>query len=250
MLEISPIEIEQLSLNAWPSIHTYLKDGLIVRWADGYTKRANSATVLFDATWSADKQRWVERFYEKRALPPIFRLLSFNESDFFDTQLESAGYKQIDLTNVMTLLLDPPRAKTKMDHRCHILPLTEWLEIFHKLDLSKLGDKKKQLHYAILERVPGKLCPLVLTIDQEPVACGLGVLDGQGLGLFDIVTGELHRRKGYGSSLLNALLSWGVSEGATFSFLQVIAQNESAINLYVKKGFKITYSYWYRTKAR
>ena len=40
------IHLEELAMNAWPAIQTYLYDGWIVRFANGYTKRANSVTAV------------------------------------------------------------------------------------------------------------------------------------------------------------------------------------------------------------
>lgn len=34
--------IEELSMNAWPSLQTIMYDGWVIILADGYTKRANS----------------------------------------------------------------------------------------------------------------------------------------------------------------------------------------------------------------
>ena len=243
----APAEIEQLALNAWPSLQTYLQGGMVVRWAEGYTKRANSATVLFDSSWTADKQGWVENFYWARDQRAIFRLLSFNQPEAFDDQLAADGYDLLDLTHVMIHPLDQLSAQ---DSRTQVAPLAEWLDIFHRLDQTKLGAEKQRLHQAILEQIPGRLFPLILTEDGEPAACGLGVLDGGALGLFDIVTAENHRRKGLGSSLVNSLLVLGKSSGAQASFLQVTAKNGAAGRIYVKSGFKILYKYWYRAKAR
>lgn len=241
---IPSIEIEQLALNAWPGTNTYLLGGWVVRWANGYTKRANSATVLFDASWSAEKQQWVEAFYTKREQRTIFRLLSFNTPQVFDAQLEQDGYEQLDLTNVMTVTLkDGPK-----DGRCHVVPLDEWLEIFHLLDQSKLGDEKKRLHKTLLEQIPGRVCPMILYDGNAPAACGLGVLDGSAIGLFDIVTGESFRRRGLGTVLVKSILSWGVEHGAQSGYLQVIAANQTAIRLYEKVGFSESYQYWYRAK--
>ena len=245
----TPAEIEQLALNAWPGLNTYLHGGMVVRWANGYTKRANSATVLFDASWAAEKQRWVEDFYENRNQRPIFRLLSFTQPETFEQKLESAGYKQLDPTLVMTVNLSKSTYGGEIDGLCKAIPLEEWLEIFHQLDRSKLGDEKKQLHHALLKQIPGQLCPLVLVVDAEPAACGLGVLDGGAIGLFDIVTAENHRRRGYGKRLMQSLLVWGQTHGAMTGYLQVIDGNKPAIHLYQKLGFTKLYTYWYRAKS-
>ena len=245
----TPAEIEQLALNAWPGLNTYLHAGMVVRWANGYTKRANSATVLFDASWTAEKQSWVEAFYAKRAQRPIFRLLSFTRPENFDLQLEAAGYEQLDLTAVMVLDLQKSSLTEEGSDRCKTIQLNEWLEIFHRLDRSKLGNEKKMLHHALLENIPGQLCPMVLYVGQEPAACGLGVLDGNAIGLFDIVTAETHRRQGYGKSLMQSILNWGIENGAAAGYLQVIKKNQPAIALYQKLGFTELYNYWYRAQA-
>ncbi|MFT5195363.1 MAG: ribosomal protein S18 acetylase RimI-like enzyme [Cellvibrionaceae bacterium] len=242
----SPVEIEQLALNAWPGLNTYLHAGLVVRWADGYTKRANSATALFDASWTAEKQQWVEAFYAKRNQRPIFRLLSFTQPEAFDQKLAAAGYEQLDLTAVMSMNLQTASFQNKIDSQCKIIPLDSWLEIFHALDQSKLGEEKKKLHHALLSQIPGQVCPMVLFVADEPAACGLGVLDGGTIGLFDIITSESHRRRGYGNLLLTSLLAWGCENGADESYLQVVEKNLPAISLYEKLGFTQLYRYWYR----
>ena len=239
-------QLEQVALNAWPGLKTYLHAGMVVRSANGYTKRANSATVLFNAQWTLEKQQWVENFYQQSNRPAIFRLLSFNEPVQFDEQLASRGYTKIDLTDVMTLQLSKQPAPS--DPNCRLLPLDFWLEIFHAFDRSKLGEEQKSLHKNLLLQVPGQLCPMVLNVDGRPVACGLGVLDQSYFGIFDIITDEGQRRKGYGGKLVRNLCNWGQNQQATKAFLQVMSTNQNAVRLYRKLGFSAEYHYWYRLK--
>ena len=87
-----------------------------------------------------------------------------------------------------------------------------------------------------------------ITEGGQIVGCGLGVLQGGYLGLFDLVVDAAHRRRGYGAELMRGLLAWGKSQGARRAYLQVMCSNQPALHLHAGLGFAEVYRYWYRVQ--
>lgn len=65
--------IEKVSLNSWPALQQILFDGWVLRFSEGYTKRANSVNPLFASSLDVEvKIDTCERLYAERGLPPSF----------------------------------------------------------------------------------------------------------------------------------------------------------------------------------
>ncbi|WP_307847902.1 GNAT family N-acetyltransferase [Metabacillus bambusae] len=82
----------------------------------------------------------------------------------------------------------------------------------------------------------------------DVIACGLGVIEREYIGLYDIVTDINFRNRGFGEQLILNLLKWGKENGAKNSYLAVLLNNDSALRLYSKIGYSEIYKYWYRVK--
>lgn len=250
MRPVSPQHVEEAALNAWPALHTYLHDGWILRLANGYTKRANSVTPLYAGDLPpVEKIRFCEAFYQRHEQRPIFRLLSFRESEALDGLLAQRGYETLDPTSVQALDLDA--SEWEQSERAYMLPgrggVESWLRSFHALNPQR---RDAATHLKLLTRILGDVCPMVLIVDGRVVACGLGVRDGRYFGVFDVVTDAGARRQGYGAELTRSLLAWGSTVGAELAYLQVMVANAPARNLYAKLGFRELYRYWYRVPPR
>ncbi|MBV8394553.1 MAG: GNAT family N-acetyltransferase, partial [Alphaproteobacteria bacterium] len=79
-----------------------------------------------------------------------------------------------------------------------------------------------------------------------PVAFALGVVDGDHVGLFDVLVAPEARRQGLARRLTRSIGAWGRANGARFSYLQVVASNEAALKLYASLGYATVYQYAYR----
>jgi hypothetical protein len=71
--------LEELSLNALPCLQQILDDGWVLRFAEGYTERANSVTPLYLGTENltenlTEKIKRCETVYRSWNLRSIFRL--------------------------------------------------------------------------------------------------------------------------------------------------------------------------------
>jgi N-acetylglutamate synthase len=82
-------------------------------------------------------------------------------------------------------------------------------------------------------------------IGTPAVAVGRAVLTGDWLGLSAVEVHPDSRREGLGTAVVDALLAWGVSHGAGSAYLQVLADNDAALGLYARYGFRTHHSYRY-----
>jgi GNAT superfamily N-acetyltransferase len=235
--------IERVALRAWPSAETIEYDGWVLRASAGYTKRANSVNPHFGSSLPIkEKLDHCERFYAERQLPPIFRLTPFSLPRELDGLLATNGYTTLDPTLVMTGPAQPIEPSSGGGARTSTPE--EWHEVFE--ELRDLPSEKREPHRWIVDHAAGERCFAVVDVDGHPTACGLGVLVGETLGLFDLLTVEAHRREGHATTTLSHILAWAHARGAASAFLQVHSANSAAQALYRSFGFEVAYPYWYR----
>jgi ribosomal protein S18 acetylase RimI-like enzyme len=239
--------LEELSLNALPALRTSLYDGWVLRFSDGYTRRANSISPLYDSRLDlATKITAAERFYAAYRQPTVFKLTPLPEAQRLDTLLAREGYRRDQGASVQTLALDglepPGEANVEFLEQVD----EGWLETFFRLYPSQPSYRPvlRQMLAAIVHPV----CCATLRLNGQAVALGLGVIERGWIGLFNIVTDAAFRNQGWGSQLVLNLLDWGKRRGATNAYLQVHPANAPALRLYDKLGFSEVYQYWYRER--
>ncbi|MDY7221223.1 GNAT family N-acetyltransferase [Halalkalibacterium halodurans] len=241
-------KIEQLSMNALPALETKQRDGWILRFANGYTKRANSIHPLYRSSEEVEvKMKACEQLYHDRELHVVYKITPTASPSHLDDYLDSMGYTYEGETSVQVLLLDDmgekPEAHVVMNDQLN----DKWLDHYCHFNRVSIADQLTLKN--MLEKIVPQTCYMLLTDEKGNVcSCGLGVLEGEYIGLFDIVTNEQVRKQGYGTKLIKSLLHWGKKHGACYAYLQVVLENVPALKLYSKLGFKEVYMYWYRVK--
>ena len=107
-MEKDSLFYEKLGFNAHPCLCEEAYDGWLLRFADGYTKRANSVSVIGKSKMvPEEKIEYCEEKYAEQGLPTVFKITPMAED--LDGLLEEKGYSAIDKTNVMTMELKQNR---------------------------------------------------------------------------------------------------------------------------------------------
>jgi GNAT superfamily N-acetyltransferase len=249
---MNPKRIEEVSLNSWPALEQILYDGWILRFSNGYTKRANSVNPLYLSTLDVQQKiATCEALYRERGLRPLFRLTPFSSPSEIDQALEQRDYKVIDETFVLSRELTSSFGGGQAQGPLHwpalrFERLNNWFAIYCQLRQLRIDSTAQQTHLAILQKIPAKRLPMVLVDGETVVCCAMGVQEGQYVGFFNMFTALEHRNKGYGMQLVSGMLHHAQENGATYAYLQVMKENAPARRLYAKVGFKKVYHYWYR----
>jgi GNAT superfamily N-acetyltransferase len=241
--------LEELSLNAWPSLQTAHYDGWALRFANGYTRRANSVNPVFSSSLNVDEKiKYCEGLFQARGLHPTFKMTPLVYPGNLDNILAKKWYREEAMSSVQLLdlsTLEKPTLETA------ILTETltaEWLTADCRL--NRVQERHVTTLTQILENIVPRHCFVALIQDGETVSVGLAVVERGYMGLFDIVTDERLRNRGLGTQLMLHLLNWGKAQGAGHAYLQVMVENSAAQSLYWKLGFREVYQYWYRVKAK
>ncbi len=239
--------LEEVSMNAWPALQTILDDGWVLRLANGYTKRANSVNPLYPCRRDlGDKLELCETFYRERDQKVVFKMTQAATPEGLDDALAARGYRVDSPTSVQVLQLDNglPAPERTADLAGGLSPL--WLDEYVRL--SGVDPTHRPTIFRMLDSMVLDRCLALLRVGDQAVSCGLAILQGKHIGLFDIVTDASCRQRGYGRQMMLNLLDWGKRRGAQEAYLQVMLNNPLALRLYDALGFHEVYQYWYRIK--
>src|SRR6185436_1480508 len=167
--------IEELSLNAWASLQTMVYDGWVLRFAGGYTRRANSVNPLYSSSIDIDEKiHFCETVYQKKNLPAVFKMTSSVYPGNLDEKLHLQGYQIDSPTSVQTIDLDAVDMQGTYEAEFEDDPSNAWLENFCRMSAVPVMHTKT-LQKILMNIVPNR-CFVSIKASDRIVACGLGVL--------------------------------------------------------------------------
>jgi ribosomal protein S18 acetylase RimI-like enzyme len=239
--------IEDLLLNATQPREQLQYDGWLLRLARNDVKRASSVVAAYGSSLPLDEKiKHCERVYAQHGLPAIFRLTPFSKPTELDEALAARGYERFERSLCMSASLGDLPPATRDDLRFEQPHLSRWVDI--AAGLRGLGPERKQAEYERLfeSTLPG--FSLLAWLGDEPVACGLIMVEDDYAGLFDLCTAEARRSQGIGTALTSELMRLARLHGAERAWLSVLDDNVPTLRVYEKLGFTAVYDYWYRRK--
>ncbi len=236
-------ELEQRAFRAWPALETHSAHGWIQRLSGGYTKRANSINALSpDSALTLEIKNELEAPYLACGAPPVWRLSPLAPAGT-DALLAQAGYRSIDRSLVQRASLDE-RYRRDPEVRIAAAASPDWLAGF--AELSPVEPRHRETMARMLATIAAPVGFARVDDDGRPVAFALGVVDGDHVGLFDVLVSPAARRRGLARRITQTIGAWGREHGARYIYLQVVATNDAALPLYAALGFETVYSYAYR----
>jgi ribosomal protein S18 acetylase RimI-like enzyme len=239
--------IEELSMDAWPSIQTLLYDGWVIRMANGYSNRSNSINPIYPSKIKLeDKMEYCDKIFSRYNLPTTYKIIECDEHKTIDKELEQRKYKIINTTSLQ-ICSDFEVLQNNYDGiTVNDFFNTPWINSV--VEFNTIKQEHITTFKTILSNIVGEKIVVHKEAKNEIVGCGHGVIGNNYVGIFDIVVKENQRGKGYGKEIIKTILSEAGKKGIKNAYLQVMMNNALARELYKKLGYKEIYKYWYRKK--
>lgn len=262
--------IEEISLNAWPSHKIELYDGWLIRFSHNYTYRTNSVEQVGSSYIPPEeKVSYCESVYANYHTPTNFKINPLTDPSF-DKFLESRGYKAEHVTDVMVMPMEhfTPYPADSIEYeyygRNSNLPSSifypndtivqlrdritdEWITSLFRLN-GTTNPTLRRIVPSMFKAIPKETIVTFIEIDGRMVACGLGILDREHIGLYAIYVDPSCRRKNFARAICSSILREAGKKGALHAYLQVVDGNYPAKDLYTSLGFEDFYTYWFRSK--
>lgn len=238
--------VEEAQLNSWPAPRTVLFDGWVLRFADGYTRRANLATPLDVCRASfAAQLAGVAALYSAQDQPALVRMRSFDEPALLQA-FRDTGWTPEGASAVLGTTLHEHHGIDSEVELFERAPPSDW-----RRDHARLSgaDPAKRDRILATLAIPCVFAGLRADGAGSPfVACAVaGVHDAMAC-LHLVVTDPAQRRRGLSRRLITTLLAWAqVRHDADAASLQVDSGNAPALALYSGLGFDtklFRYAYW------
>ncbi len=251
-------DLERAAAAHWRGTEEEWLGGWLLRAAEGFTGRANSALPLGDPGLPLDDAlAAVAGWYRARGLPPMIAVplpvgaqvaQGPAAAHHLDIQLSERSWvtrRGPAFVMMAELPFAPARASLPAGSRFHVddEPDDAWLAMYHYRGWDTQPPVSRTL---LMSAASQKFASIRSRGDGEVLAIGrLSVADGWA-GITAVEVSQRYRRGGLGTALTASVCAEAAARGVRRVFLQVEAANTAARALYERCGFQYSHRYHYR----
>lgn len=232
---------ESRIVNAWPAPTTLVIDDWVVRFANGYSGRANSASALqADAEMDEATLALVEKLYAEAGLPPRIRFTPL-VAESARRRLAARGYRIETASFGMVAELDPVRHVELPEMIVDPRATDDWIA---GVCSHQTGNKRNREHLSAIVsgvRLPAAFATLLH--EGRPAAYAMSVAERGMAEIGAVIVDESLRGQGLGKKLMLGLMGWAATQGCGLAYLQVDQSNGFAFEMYRRLGFRQLYAY-------
>lgn len=244
-------DLERMAAAHWRGTEEEWLGDWLLRAAEGFTGRANSALPLGDPGMPLDDAlAAVTDWYRSRGLPPMIAIPLPLEGDSSCRRLDDhlsertwptrpgpAFFMVAGLAGLRSARELPADAEFRVDAE----PDDAWLAMYHYRGQQRQPPVMRQ----VLTSAPAQAFASVRA-GREVLAIGrLSIANGWA-GITAVEVSPARRRTGMGAALTLAICAEAAARGARQVFLQVEVDNAAARALYERCGFRYSHRYHYR----
>lgn len=255
----SILTLETAALSTWPALRVVHDGHWLWRFADGYTKRANSLNFL-DPADGADAGPRLDRAAgasRRHGIPFVVRTSPLTPPEVFE-ELDRRGFETFEESLMLWRRLDATApgegageaigAATTAGVTIGPVDDPAWIEA--QAALSGYSAATRAALATIIGAYAVPAFGLTLVDDGEPVASAILAIASGVACLTNLITDPTKRRRGFAARLMAAAIAKARAEGATLACHAVIATNEPARALYARTGYVERYRYHYHRLPR
>jgi N-acetylglutamate synthase len=238
-------ELEEAAAEGWRAPVEERMGDWLLRAADGFTGRANSALAVGDPGLGlSEAAEAVRLWYTARGLPPMIAVpfsLGGPTSHPVDRYLAAEGWTM--RRGVAMVMVASPAAiaaETGPLVELAAAPDEDWLALYHYR-----GSPLPPIAERLLTSAPWQAFGRVRE-DGQTIAIGRVAGNAVWAGVTAIETDPAYRRRGLATAITRALATVAADRGVSGLYLQVEEENAAARALYRRLGFTEHHRYHYR----
>lgn len=243
--------LDELLTNAWRPMVVETLGGWRYRWANGVTRRANSALALDADAALSDLVERAEAFYAERGAPTMIQVSTASAPRDLVALLGARGYRPTARTLVQSatsrLVIDG--TTPGVDVELTDAATDDWLDTYWSVESTRGCSRDDDIAVCREFLLNPGLPTAFAAAHHEDEVIGVGqiVFERGWGGVQCMATAVAHRRRGVASAVLHALAEEAHRRGVTQMYLAVMAGNDGAEALYERAGFRPAHEYTYFT---